>query len=93
MQQPRPGERWRHRSGWTVYVTACRCREEIRLINPEFYCEVRFIYESTGHYSDMPLPWFLEVYRKFQGAVRNHEDFAARFRTTLPTEDVRYGNK
>lgn len=61
---PRYGERYQHKSGWTVYILGMIYRDKLIDINPEFSREVRFIYENSGEYTEMPLSWFNEVYRK-----------------------------
>ncbi|WP_392586911.1 hypothetical protein [Serratia ureilytica] len=64
---PQRGERYRNVKGWTVFILGVKYRESVRVINPEFHCEVRFIYENSGHYTEMPISWFHEVYEKISG--------------------------
>lgn len=68
---PARGERYENVKGWSVYILGVKFNERIRLVNPEFYCEVRFIYEASGMYTEMPISWFNDVYRKIEGSVRN----------------------
>lgn len=68
---PVRGERYENVNGWTVYILGVKFNETIRLVNPEFYCEVRFIYENSGKYTEMPITWFLDVYRKREDSVRH----------------------
>lgn len=67
MATPRYGERYQNIKGWTIYVLGVKYRDSVITVNPEFYCEVRFIYESSGEYTEMPLKWFHGVYRKIAG--------------------------
>lgn len=71
---PRRGERYQHNSGWTVYILGMIYRDNLIDINREFSREVRFIYESSGEYTEMPLSWFNEVYRKISGATEYHHN-------------------
>ncbi|MEH17480.1 hypothetical protein EB980_20550 [Salmonella enterica] len=61
---PRHGEQWQHIKGWKVYILGIKYCANVEKVNPEFYREVRFIYENSGEYTEMPFNWFREVYRK-----------------------------
>lgn len=62
---PLHGERYQHIKGWTVYILAVKFADEkMKTINPEFYCEVQFIYENSGRFTEMPFAWFNDVYQK-----------------------------
>ncbi len=65
---PQTGERYQHSAGWTIYIfNVLFASEEIKRLNPEFSCEITFIYESSGKFSTMPWSWFSQSYRKIAG--------------------------
>ncbi|MDN0101536.1 hypothetical protein [Yersinia bercovieri] len=66
--RPQYGERYQHIKGWTVRIIRTIYHEDIRDINPEFYCEVGFIYENSDEYTEMPIDWFNGMYRKISVA-------------------------
>lgn len=81
---PRHGDRFQHVKGWTVYILGTTYRDDIHAVNPEFYCEVKFIYENSGHYSEMPLSWFRGVYTKLNGSHKNHYQGQVRNKKYFP---------
>lgn len=77
-EYPKSGERYRNANGLTVRVVSVQFNDKLRTVNPEFYCEVRYVYEQSGKHAEMPASWFNATYRRIPGEVGNH-NYASTF--------------
>lgn len=72
---PQRGEYYQRKNvpePWAVYILGVKFNDAVFIVNPEFYCEVKFIYENSGYYSEMPISWFRDAYTKVYRPHKNH---------------------